>query len=883
VSGRSAFAPALIGREPEQARVEQLLATTRSGSGAALVVCGPTGIGKSRLLEFAVARAAGGQVLRLRGVAAEADLPYAALQPLCSHLLGHAGRARPARPEPDARAILEIAVGLRAGARPDPAELAAALQAMLASAAATESVLCVVDDAQWLDTSSRRALEIVAHRLAGLPVALLAAARGHGFADVPEIRLSGLDKAAARRLWESASPASVDESLIERILVEARGTPRLLLEAARLGGQGRLADDALDIEERLPRHLAPDSRLLLVLAAAEPTGDPALLTLAAARLGIGAKAARQAETEGLLSFDHRVAFRSPRLRACIYRLATAAERCRAHAALAAAADPADEPDRRAWHLALAGSAPDEAVAAELVRSASTAWERGGAPAAAAILEQAAMSTGDPVLRAERAISAAGMHRDAGAFETARALLAMAELGPADDVRRARIRLLRAGIGFDSTHTRAAAARLLRAATDAVAHGAVQPEAAFGEALAAEALTGGDDAVREVRRWMTGHSLHQAEVLLDHVARSRVDGYAAEVASSKPVRYPPSPLACSTAAELWDDQAWHRSTSLLLERARRLGMRALLPQALTHRALFETHAGRFDVAQFLVDESALVSEAVGTAPFSHAAVMLAAWRGLRNDPELVASETRRRPGEGVTHHPSGAHAMAVFYNGQGEYEKAVRTLLPALESDEIDAPGWSLAELAEAALRSGDRATAEAALARLSARTRPAGTDWALGVEARSRALLLDGQAAEDLYAEAIDRLRRCRIRTHHARAELVYGEWLRRRGRRVDSRVPLRSAYQAFLDMGAHAFAARAQRELLATSERARRRVEETRDVLTPHERQVAALARDGRSNPQIAALLSISPRTVEHHLHKVFVKLGIASRAELHRVLCAG
>jgi len=830
VSGRPASTPALIGREPEQARIEELLATTRSGSGAALAVCGPAGIGKSRLLEFAVARAAGRRVLRLRGVAAEADLPYAALQPLCSSLLGHAGRARPGGPDPDACKTLEITVGLRSGALPDPAELAAALRALLASAAAPDPVLCVVDDAQWLDTSSRRALENVAHRLAGLPVTLLTAARGHGLADVPEMRLSGLDDAAARRLWNSASHVSTDESLIGRILVEARGTPGLLLESARQGSRGRLPDDAHDTEEHLPRHLAPDSRLLLVLAAAEPTGDPALLALAAARLGIGAEATRQAEIEGLLSFGDRVAFRGPLLRAGVYRLATPAERRRAHAALAAATDPADEPDRRAWHLALAGAAPDEALAEELVRRASTAWDRGGAPAAAAVLEQAALSTRDPALRAERAVTAAGMHRDAGAFEKARALLAMAELGPADDVRRARIRLLRAGMAFDSTRTRADAVRLLRATAGAVAHGAMPTGTAFGEAPAAEVLAVGDSAV----------------------------------------------------AELWDDESWHRSTSLLLERARRYGMLALLPRALAHRAMFETHAGRFDVAQCLVDESASVSEAVGTAPFRHAAVMLAAWRGLRNDPELVSPAERLRPGDGVTH-PPDAHAMAVLYNGHGEYEKAVRTLLPVLESDGIDAPGWSLAELAEAALRTGDRGTAEAALTRLSARARPAGTDWALGVEARTRALMLDGQAAEDLYAEAIDRLRRCRIRTHHARAELVYGEWLRRRGRRVDSRVPLRSAYQAFLDMGAHAFAARAQRELLATSERARRRIEETRDVLTPHERQVASLARDGRSNPQIAALLSISPRTVEHHLHKVFVKLGIASRAELHRVLCTG
>jgi DNA-binding CsgD family transcriptional regulator len=300
--------------------------------------------------------------------------------------------------------------------------------------------------------------------------------------------------------------------------------------------------------------------------------------------------------------------------------------------------------------------------------------------------------------------------------------------------------------------------------------------------------------------------------------------------------------------------------------------------LTHRALFEIHSGQFDTAEALVEEASQIAEAIGTPPFAHAASVLTAWRGHEASIELVSEQAGQGVAAGIAR-----YATAVLSNGRGAYGAAVAATRDVLERDAVELQGWSLAELVEGAVRSGDLDTATAALDRLSERACLTGTDWALGVEAQSRALLRAGRTAEDLYLEAIDRLGRSRIRTQLARAQLLYGEWLRRQGRRVDARAPLRTAHESFAAMGAQAFAQRTQRELLATGERARRRVTETPSELTPQEVRIAALARDGRSNPEIATTLSISPRTVEYHLHKVFTKLAITSRNELHLVLADG
>ncbi len=876
----------LVGRDLECARLRHVLATTEAGQGAAAVVRGVPGIGKTALLEHVAKTSANShRVIWVRGVATEADLPYSTLHLLCSALVTHLGRL-----EPHQREALETAVGLRAGPTPDRLLVGVALVTLLSVAAQTQPLLCVVDDVRWLDAASAYVLAFVARRLAAAPVALLFADSGDGFACLPDLVLGGLGHDDARLLLDSALTASMDEVVVERIVAEARGNPLVLIESARTasliefaGGYGVVAS-SIDTDDGAPATLAADSRLLLMLAAAEPLGDPARLWRAAAALGIRANAAEQLESAGLLSIGSRVTFRDPRSRWSSYALASPTERRQVHGALAAATDHLAEPDRHVWHLAHALIGPDDAIADELARCAEAARDRGGLAAAAAFLERAALCTAEPSRRVQRAITAADAYHLAGAGERAVQLLTVAELGPVDMRSRARLGRVRARIAFDASRGRVAVAQLVRSAEDFETCDPQLAKATYLEALSAAIFGGHLDVVDTVLARLAAQEPRGTDRLLEGVALRCTAGYAAAV---EPLKLALKTLdcdheddthsrllACLVASELWADDTWHELTNAEVERARQVGARSTLPYVLGHRALLEIQTGQFTAAESLVAEATAVTDSTGASPFVHAAVVLAAWRGH----EHPALETAGR-GTG-TAAAIARYASAVLCNGLGAYGEAVAATRGLMEGDALGVQSWSLVELVEGAVRSGELDTAAAALDRLSERACLSGTNWALGVEARSRALLADGQAAEVLYVEAIDLLGRSRIRTQLARAQLVYGEWLRRQGRRVDARVPLRAAQQSFVEMGAEAFADRATRELLATGERARRRVAETRDQLTPQETRIASLARDGRSNPEIAAVLSISPRTVEYHLHKVFTKLGITSRTELHLVL---
>ncbi|HEX3590536.1 MAG TPA: AAA family ATPase [Pseudonocardiaceae bacterium] len=870
----------IIGRGPETARLRQLLTTGRD---AVLVVRGAPGIGKTALVEQVAKSAVGHQVVWLRGSPAQADLPYSTLHLLCSAL-----STQLASLERHRREALETAVGLRAGPVPDRLLVGVATAELLSRA---HPLLCVVDDMQWLDAASADVLTFVARRVDAAPVALLFAGRGERFADLPGVVLDGLGHDDAVRLFDLARPAPMDRAVVERIVAEARGNPLVLLESARevscpelAGGYGVVAPEHLN--DSVPSGLTPDSTLLLVLAAAEPLGDPARLWRAAAALGIAPSAAEQLECESLLSFGPRVLFRDPRLRSSVYGLASPAQRRRAHSALAGATELALEPDRHVWHAAHALVAPDDVVGDELVCAAPAARERGGLAAVAAFLERAALCTAEPGLRVERTIMAADAHHGAGAADAAARLLATAELGPVDERSRARLNRVRARIAFDATRGRAAVAQLLRSAQD---FGACDPKlarATYLEALSAAIFAGHVDVLATVLAQLAGQEPRGTDRLLEGVALRCTAGYAAAV---EPLKLALKTLdcdhendthsrmlACLVAADLWDDDTWHELTTAEVTRARRAGARTNLPYVLSHRALVEVRTGRFAEADELLAEASAITDTAGTRRFSHVAVVLAAWRGLR-DPALKTADQ----GAGMVA-AIARYATAVVCNGLGAYGDAVAATRHALDGDALELQSWSLAELVEGAVRSGQPDTAAAAMDRLTERACLGGTDWALGVEARSRALLSDGRAAEELYVEAIERLARSRITTDLARARLVYGEWLRRQGRRVDARVPLRAAHRSFTEMGAEAFAGRALQELLATGERARRRTEPARGQLTPQETRIATLACDGRSNPDIATLLSISPRTVEYHLHKVFTKLDITSRTELHLVLAS-
>jgi DNA-binding CsgD family transcriptional regulator len=598
-----------------------------------------------------------------------------------------------------------------------------------------------------------------------------------------------------------------------------------------------------------------------------------------------------------------VIFRHPLLRSAIYRAAPAEERRAAHEALAAATDPELDPDRRAWHRAQATLAPDEEVASELERSADRARARGGLAAAAAFLERAAALTPGPRRRARRELTAAQVKHEAGAPAEALKLLATADGRPLDELQRARLERLRAQVAFASRRGRDAPPLLLNAARHLEPLDAELARETYLEALAAAIFAGrlgsgrGVRDVAEAARCAppAAQPTRTLDLLLDGLTTRFADGYAAGAAPLRRALDAVSQdeghteedirwlwLACRIAPDLWEDEKWHALATRQLQLARNAGALSVLPFAATYRAGVHVHAGEFAAAAALIEEADAITEATGNATLGYTSLVLAAWRGQ----EAQALEVIEASREDATERGEGRaialaeYATAVLFNGLGRYQAARAAAQRACEHDDLGLFGWALVELIEAAARTGEPDLAREALEQLSERTQLSDTDWALGVEARSRALLAKGGRAEDLYCEATERLGRCRITVHLARTHLIYGEWLRRENRRTDARKPLRAAHEMFASMGAEAFAERAARELLATGDKARKRTPDTRGQLTAQETQIAELAREGHSNPEIGAQLFISPRTVEYHLHKVFTKLDISSRNELNRVL---
>ncbi len=904
----------LQGRRTECAALDRLLEAARGGHSGVLVVRGEAGVGKSALLEYAREAASEFRVTQAAGVESEMELPFAGLHQLCATLLDRLDRLPP--PQRDA---LGTAFGLTSGTRPDRFLVGLASLSLLSDAVDQEPLLCLIDDAQWLDQSSAQVLAFVARRLKAESIALFFAEREpdelDALAGLPELRLEGLSDVHARELLGSVVSGPLDERVAERIVAETHGNPLALLElphgsspvdlaggfalTAALPLPSRIEESFRKRVERLPA----ESRRLLLVAAAEPIGDPALLWRAAERLELGPEAAAPAEAAGLLTLGVRVTFRHPLLRSAIYRAASPEERRSAHRALAAATDPKIDPDRRAWHRAQATLAPDEEVAAELERSADRARARGGLAAAAAFLERSAALTPDPSLRARRELTAAQAKHEAGAPTAALKLLAAADEGPLDELQRARLERLRAQLAFALRRGSDAPPLLLAAAKRLEPLDAGLARETFLEALAAAIFAGrlgGGRGVLEVAEAARAappapQPARTIDLLLDGLANRFTDGYAAGVlplrqaldAVSRDEGHSEDDihwlwLACRIAPDLWEDETWHELATRQLQLARDAGALSVLPLAATYRAGVHVHAGEFAAAAALIEEADAITEATGNAPLGYTSLVLAAWRGREAEAlELIEASREDAAGRGEGRAITLAeYATAVLYNGLGRYREALAAAQRASEHDDLGLFGWALIELVEAAARDREPQLAADALELLSERTGLTGTDWALGIEARSHALLDEGQGAEDLYVEATERLGRCRIKVHLARAHLLYGEWLRRQNRRIDARESLRTAHELFSTMGAEAFAERAARELLATGETARKRTADTRGQLTAQETQIAELAREGHSNPEIGAQLFISPRTVEYHLHKVFTKLEISSRNELQRVL---
>ncbi len=912
----------LRGRTSECGLLDDLVSAIRHGASRSLLLLGEAGIGKTALLEHLVASASGLTVVRAGAVELEMKMVYAGLQQLCGPLLDRLEMI----PAPQRQAI-EVVFGLSAGEPPDRFLLGLAVLSLFAAAAEQRPLLCVVDDAQWLDETSALTLAFVARRLLAEPVGIVFAAREPGVAlrDVPVLEIGGVEDSDARALLSTVVPFKMDERVRDQIIAETRGNPLALLElprgltAAQLaGGFGLLSAEALTgrIEASFVRRLGPlsdESRRLLLVAAAEPLGDPMLLWRACERLSIPPEAADAAILERLLTIGHRVTFRHPLVRSAVYKAAAVADRRAVHSALAEATDREVDPDRRAWHLAAATAGPSEEVAAALERSAARAQARGGLAAGAAFLERAAGLTLDPVLRAQRALAAARAKFEAAAPDAAFELLATAEMGPLDEFQRARLERLRAQIAFVRTGGTKrvpgltigpeAPGLLVDAAKRLEPLDAELARETYVEALTAamwdpeNADCGVRQAAETARAAPPGPQPSSLiDLLLDGLTARFTEPYEAALpplrraldALAGPDGRPDDEVrwlwfACPVtpeplAPEVWDDKRWHELATQAVRLARDAGSLAVLPNALTALGTMQVLAGEFAAASALLEEAYEICEATGNTPLKYPSFMLAAWRGQEAAAfSAIEAGIQDATARGHQRTLRFTNCMtAVLFNGLGRYREALAAAQRACDREDLGLFGWALSELVEAAVRSDSREVASDALDRLAQRTSASGTEWALGIEARSRALLSEGEMAERLYREAIERLARTQIRVQLARAHLVYGEWLRREGRRVDAREQLHAAHEMCATIGMGAFAERARGELLANGEKVRKRTVEARDDLTTQEWQIARLARDGLSNPEIAARLFLSPRTVEWHLRNVFNKLDIRSRREL-------
>ena len=909
--------PGLIGRDSECETLSGIVATAKAGGSQVLVLSGEAGIGKTVLLDYLVTCAEGCRVARTAGVESEMELAFAGLHHLCSPYLDRLSKL----PGPQQEA-LGTAFGLRSGSPPDRFLVGLAVLSLLSEVAEERPLICVVDDAQWLDQASSQTLAFVAGRLVAEPLAMVFAVRESDqqtlLPGLAKLRISGLRSGDAAALLDSAVTGTLHPRIRARILAESRGNPLALLELPRglsaaelaFGGGSSVigAPLASRLEEVFLRQLQllpQQSRQLLLTAAAEPVGDAWLLWRAAERLGITTDAALTAEAAGLIELHDQVRFRHPLVRSAVYRSATSAERHEVHSALADATDPGRDPDRRAWHRARATVGPDETVAAELERSAGRAMSHGGLSAAAAFLERAAALTPDPIRQAQRCLNAAQAKVAAGAFDDASTLLAAAQIAPVGEVERARVDLLQAQMSFAASRGNEALPLLLAAARRLEPlDGQLARDTyldAFSAALFAGRLAVGPGApqvAEAVRNAARNRGSNKRDVLIEGLAVLFSDGYVAaapvchravrafvteQFTMDEALRF--AWLAAATAVSLWDDAGWDTLTRRHLDAARQAGALSALPLALTSRILLHLFTGDLAAASALVEETRSIAEAtageISLAPYGE--VCLAAVRGHEERAAPLIRDclddfTARGEGVGVN---MMQWARAMLCNGLGRYGEALAAARVAAGAPlELGAPKWALAESVEAGVRSGNIDAAAAAFEELSMMARASGTEWALGIEAGKHALLREGQAAEDLYREAIDRLGRTTVGVELARAQLLYGEWLRRENRRVDARVQLRAAHQALSRMGVDAFAERARRELLATGETVRKRTVDTFRELTAQESHIARLAGQGLTNPEIGAELYISRRTVEWHLRKIFTKLGVSSRRELRRSL---
>ncbi|MFD8565517.1 AAA family ATPase [Streptomyces sp. NPDC059639] len=902
----------LIGRRGECHVLDDLLAQARAGKSGVVVVRGEAGIGKTELLNYLIGRATGCRVVRAAGVQSEMELSYAGLHQLCVPLLSHLDDL----PEPQ-RNALRTAFGMQVGDPPDRFLVSLATLSLLAGAVGDEPLLCLVDDAQWLDRVSAQTLEFVARRLLAESVLLVLAVRESGSRDIlpdlPELSVRGLNERESRSLLASVVTGPLDQQVQDRIVAETRGNPLALLELPRgltavemAGGFG--GPEARPLSSQIEagflrriRVLPADTQRLLLIAAIEPIGDVDLLRHAAERLGIAVDSAMiQAESSGLITLGTWARFRHPLVRSAVYRAVDFEEQRRVHRALADSIDAGLHPERRVWHLASATVGPDEAVAAELEGSAGRAHARGGVAAAAAFLHRATELTPDPVRRGARALAAAQAKYQAGAFDTARELVDAAEPGNLDEVGAGQATLLRGQIMSAAKSASAGLPLLLEAAKrlqpyDSDLAGQTYRDALYAALTAGRLATGGVRDVAEAVLSVPGHvgTLRHEGLLLTGLARAITAGYSVGAPSaleaveafraedfSREGVLGWLPLVCRTAHNVWDFAAWSELSARLVDLARSNGALAVLPSALLLRLSNRVFAGDLRGASSLAVEANAIGEATGSSFFAHyGALVVEPFRGreaaTRQAIETVTHDRLlQAEGKATT---ATQWAAAVLCNGLGRYEEAFASAERGCENpQELGLSLQSRVELVEAAVRLGRTAPAAEAVRTIEEMARVSGTSWALGTASATRALISGGEIADGLHREAIEQLDTAGTRMDSARARLRYGEWLSVEGRRAEARAQLSEAHEMLGEAGAEAFAERARRALQSAGVKVRKKGVATSAVLTEKEVEIARLAGEGFTNPEIGARLFLSPHTVEWHLRKVFAKLGISSRKEI-------
>jgi DNA-binding CsgD family transcriptional regulator len=901
-------------RLEERETLDRALDAARQGLSAALVARGEPGVGKTSLLDWAVNSANDFQVARLAGVESEMELGFAGLHRLLIPFL--ASREKLPRRQRDA---LGSAFGLVDAAPADRFLVGLAALSLLGDAAAKRPLLCVVDDAQWLDQESLEALALVGRRLYAEGVVLLFGAReavdGRVLLQgIPELPVRGLPEDDALGLLASVADGPLDRQVAMRIVAETQGSPMAIIElvgelsSQELSKRG-LRPEPLPLSRRLEEHflrrvraLPPATQTLLLVAAAEPSGDPRLVAQAALRLGGSPDAAEPARANGVFEMHPQARFRHPLIRSAVYSGASPADRRRVHEALAAASDPDRDPDRRAWHLATAAIGPDEAVAAELEHAADRARARGGYSGAGAFLARAAELTPDDGRRAERVLAAARAHLTGGSPARAKLLLEeTSHLG--DPLHRAKAQRLQGAIRYALGHAPGTAAVLVDAARTLEPFDIRLARTTMLEALWAARVTGRFTAMGESERDVAraaramplpaGCPLTVGDLLLDGYTALFLDGHAAAVPllrqaiaalqaddSDSPEALQWLVIGCWAAGAVGDDEGLHTLAARLVESARAQGALVPLAQGLLFLAMSELLDGSLVTARTLFAERAQIMAVIGR-PSDALGLVALAWRGHETEARAEAADVARFAAE------QGQGWMLLFVDygltvlelGLGNYRAAFASATKNYQDNPF-LNVVAFADLIEAGSRCGEHATATRATEEFATRAVPNGTPIALGLLALARALVAEPSQAETLYQEAIEHLSRCRGNLRTARAHLLYGEWLRRHKRRLDARTQLHAAHDMFVRMGADAFAERARAELAATGAQARKRVESTRRDLTPQEAQIALLASQGGTNAEIAGRLFLSPSTVDYHLRKVYRKLDVTSRRQLRHAL---